>query len=96
VIKPKNSTIPIPPDGGTVVIEYLINKFHIIPKLIDQSYFCTQELYIECNNATFDIAVDGWYSRDGVLEKYWPGGDIGKPIKSLYFDFFSLNVQTCY
>ncbi|XP_060558687.1 uncharacterized protein LOC132718978 [Ruditapes philippinarum] len=76
VIKPKNSTIPIPPDGGTVVIEYLINKFDIIPKLIDQSYFCTQELYIECNNATFDIAVDGWYSRDGVLEKYWPGGDI--------------------
>ncbi|ESP02989.1 hypothetical protein LOTGIDRAFT_230443 [Lottia gigantea] len=50
-------------------------------RLINDSYYCTQEIFIDCNSGALDLSgINGWYSRAGDPQDSW-GGNIGKTLK---------------
>ncbi|KAK6182886.1 hypothetical protein SNE40_010470 [Patella caerulea] len=81
-IRPKESEYQIPANQPfDISITYFVYSQELVNKLIDNSYYCTQEIYITCNSGSLDLTgANGWYARDGTPQNDW-GGNIGKTVK---------------
>ncbi|XP_036357403.1 uncharacterized protein LOC115209782 isoform X2 [Octopus sinensis] len=80
VVYPRDPIIEISVNGTDIEIPYFTIDMDLIIEIISKSYYCTQELTIFCNTSKLVLKNEfGWYSRDGVVQHYWPAekGGVG-------------------
>ncbi|KAH3692470.1 hypothetical protein DPMN_194311, partial [Dreissena polymorpha] len=79
-IVPKTPVIPVPQNGTDVKIEYYVYEVEMVRNLIEESRYCTQEVYLECRDAGLTLAgAFGWYSWGGRVQASWAGNNNGTP-----------------
>lgn len=82
LIFPKESFYTVNVTGIDVMIDYYVLDMVYIETLILNSVYCTQELTLTCNKAKLELKETyGWYSRDGVVQKFWSGNEGGNGCK---------------
>ncbi|KAL4228481.1 hypothetical protein ACF0H5_011528 [Mactra antiquata] len=75
-IYPKKPEITVPPEGVDVTIEYYVLEMEFIVTLIQKSGYCTQEIWLECEDSSFSLTGSyGWYDRNNRRQAFW-GGNI--------------------
>ena len=79
---PKESEKYVSPEGIDYLIEYYTYDMVFLEILIQKSKYCTQEIFLDCNDASLELGETleyGWYNRKMILQRYWPGN-----VKGMY------------
>lgn len=78
IIFPKVAFYDVTSAGIDVSVEYYVLDMKYIKEIISKNVYCTQELILNCNQGKLDLkGTYGWYSIDGVLQKFWSGNEGG-------------------